>query len=256
MPRQFGTTSLQAPDKRTVFPKPAQDAPAGRKRLVSSAQLLLSPIRASADRPPMRSRAKASGMTMIDESARGQLFSGARTFSHWQERAVPGEVIDSAMTLALLGPTSGNCEPMRVVLVKSAAGKERLLPCVSSGNSEKVRTAPVTAIVAYDTQFYEYLPRLFPHTDARSWFTSNEALATETAFRNSSLQGAYFIMALRAHGLDCGPMSGFNPQAVDAAFFPDGRYRVNFLLNIGYGDRGALHPRPPRLELAEVADWV
>jgi 3-hydroxypropanoate dehydrogenase len=142
------------------------------------------------------------------------------------------------------------------VLVKSAAGKERLLPCVSSGNSEKVRTAPVTAIVAYDTLFYEFLPRLFPHTDARGWFTSNEALATETAFRNSSLQGAYFILALRAHGLDCGPMSGFNNAAVDAEFFPDGRWRSNFLMNIGYGERGALHDRPPRLALDEVSLWA
>jgi 3-hydroxypropanoate dehydrogenase len=192
----------------------------------------------------------------IEEKARSQLFGEARTFSRWQQRDVPDEVIEAALSAALLGPTSGNCEPMRVVLVKSAEGKERLLPCVSSGNSEKVRTAPVTAIVAYDREFYEHLPRLFPHTDAKSWFTSNEALATETAFRNSSLQGAYFIMALRAHGLDCGPMSGFNPAAVDEAFFPDGKYKVNFLLNIGYGDRGALHPRPPRLEVGEVARWM
>ena len=192
---------------------------------------------------------------MIDETALATLFTQARTFSRWQEREVPDGLVESALALALLGPTSGNCAPMRLVLVKSQAGKERLLPCVSSGNSEKVRTAPVTAIIAYDTLFYEYLPRLFPHTDARGWFTSNAALATETAFRNSSLQGAYFIMALRAHGLDCGPMSGFNPQAVDAAFFPDGRYRVNFLLNIGYGDRAALHERPLRLEPGEMARW-
>jgi 3-hydroxypropanoate dehydrogenase len=195
-------------------------------------------------------------MKMIDETALAQLFGGARTFSRWQERDIPDGVIESALTLAMLGPTSGNCEPMRLELVKSKEAKERLLPCVSSGNSDKVRAAPVTAIVAYDTLFYEHLPRLFPHTDARSWFTSNEALATETAFRNSSLQGAYFIMALRAHGLDCGPMSGFNPKAVDEAFFPDGRYRTNFLLNIGYGQKEALHPRPPRLEVSEVARWA
>jgi 3-hydroxypropanoate dehydrogenase len=195
-------------------------------------------------------------MNMIDETALSQLFDAARTFSRWQARDIPDGAIDSALEMAMLGPTSGNCEPMRLVLVKSQEAKERLLPCVSSGNSDKVRAAPVTAIVAYDTLFYEYLPRLFPHTDARSWFTSNEALATETAFRNSSLQGAYFILALRAHGLDCGPMSGFNPKAVDEEFFPDGRYRTNFLLNIGYGDRDALHPRPPRLELDEVASWV
>jgi 3-hydroxypropanoate dehydrogenase len=195
-------------------------------------------------------------MTMIDDSALATLFNEARTFSYWQERDVPDGVIESALKMAMLGPTSGNCEPMRLVLVKSKEAKERLLPCVSSGNSEKVRTAPVTAIIAYDTQFYEHLPRLFPHNDARSWFTSNEALATETAFRNSSLGGAYFIIALRAHGLDCGAMSGFNPKAVDDAFFPDGHYRVNFLMNIGYGDRDKLHPRLPRLDLSEVASWV
>ena len=195
-------------------------------------------------------------MTTLPEKALAQLFHEARTFSRWQEREVPDTLIESALVTALLGPTSGNCEPMRLVLVKSKEAKERLLPCVSSGNSEKVRTAPVTAIVAYDTLFYEHLPRLFPHTDARGWFTSNEALATETAFRNSSLQGAYFILALRAHGLDCGPMSGFNNAAVDAEFFPDGRCRSNFLMNIGFGDHGALHPRPPRLALDEVARWV
>jgi 3-hydroxypropanoate dehydrogenase len=193
---------------------------------------------------------------MIEAAAFSQLFTHARTFSRWQSRDVPDALIAAALTAALLGPTSGNCEPMRLVLVKSREGKDRLLPCVSSGNSEKVRTAPVTAIVAYDTKFYEHLPRLFPHTDARSWFTSNEALATETAFRNSSLQGAYFIMALRAQGLDCGPMSGFNPAAVDAAFFPDGQHKVNFLLNIGYGERDALHPRPQRLAFDEVARWA
>jgi 3-hydroxypropanoate dehydrogenase len=195
-------------------------------------------------------------MTKIDETALSQLFDAARTFSRWQARDIPDGLIDDALAMAMLGPTSGNCEPMRLVLVKSQEAKERLLPCVSSGNSDKVRAAPVTAIVAYDTLFYEYLPRLFPHTDARSWFTSNEALATETAFRNSSLQGAYFILALRAHGLDCGPMSGFNPKAVDEEFFPDSRYRTNFLLNIGYGDRDALHPRPPRLDFDEVVSWA
>jgi 3-hydroxypropanoate dehydrogenase len=195
-------------------------------------------------------------MTMLYEKALAQIFHEARTFSRWQSRVVPDELIDRALSIAMLGPTSGNCEPMRLVLVKSPEGKDRLLRGVSSGNSEKVRTAPVTAIVAYDTLFYEYLPRLFPHTDARGWFTSNEALATETAFRNSSLQGAYFILALRALGLDCGPMSGFNNAAVDAEFFPDGRFKSNFLMTIGYGERGALHPRPPRLANDEVASWA
>ncbi len=194
--------------------------------------------------------------TALDDRAFAALFTEARAFTRCQGRPVSDAVIERALELAQLGPTSGNCEPMRLVLVKSPAGKERLLPCVSSGNYEKVRTAPVTAIVAYDREFYEHLPRLYPHTDARGWFTSNEALALETAFRNSSLQGAYLILALRAHGLDCGPMSGFDNAKVDAEFFPDGRLRSNFLLNIGYGERPHPHPRPPRLACAEIADWA
>jgi len=183
------------------------------------------------------------------------IFRDARTFTRWQESPVAKEIVEAAFELACLGPTSGNCQPWRLVLVRSPAAKQRLLPCVSSGNYEKVRTAPITAIVAYDTEFFEHLPRLYPHTDARGWFTSNAALAEETAFRNSSLQGAYFILALRAQGLDCGPMSGFDAAKVDAAFFPDGRYRTNFLLNIGYGDRETLRPRLPRLGFDEVARW-
>jgi 3-hydroxypropanoate dehydrogenase len=195
-------------------------------------------------------------MTPIAAEALATLFGEARTFTRWQERPVPDGVIETALALAMLGPTSGNCQPLRLVLVRSDAGKERLLPCVSSGNFDKVRTAPVTAIVGYDREFYEHLPRLYPHTDARGWFTTDEALAVETAFRNSSLQGAYLILALRAQGLDCGPMSGFDAAKVDAAFFPDGRCRSNFLLNIGYGERANLRPRLPRLDFAEVASWV
>ena len=195
-------------------------------------------------------------MTPIADEALATLFGEARTFTTWQDRLVAAEVIETALALAQLGPTSANCQPMRLVLVRSAAAKERLLPCVSSGNYEKVRTAPVTAIVAYDCEFYDRLPRLYPHTDARGWFTTDEGLALETAVRNSSLQGAYLILALRAQGLDCGPMSGFDAAKVDAAFFPDGRYRSNFLLNIGYGDRAHLRPRLPRLGFAEVACWA
>jgi 3-hydroxypropanoate dehydrogenase len=183
------------------------------------------------------------------------LFYEARTFSHWQERSVPEALVEAAFELACLGPTSGNCQPWRLVLVRSPAAKQRLLPCVSSGNHEKVLTAPITAIVAYDRQFFELLPRLYPHTDARGWFTTNSALAEETGLRNSSLQGAYFILALRARGLDCGPMSGFDADKVDAAFFSDRRYRTNFLLNVGYGDRSRLRPRLPRLGFDEVARW-
>jgi 3-hydroxypropanoate dehydrogenase len=185
-----------------------------------------------------------------------QLFQEARTFSAWQPRPVPEGVIEAAFALAQLGPTSANCQPLRLVLVKSPEANAQLLPCVSSGNYRKVETAPVTAIVAYEVAVFDHLPRLYPHTDARSWFTTNDALAYETAFRNSSLQGAYFILALRARGLDCGPMSGFDADKVDAVFFPDGKWRANFLLNIGYGDRAALHPRLPRLGFNEAARWA
>ena len=195
-------------------------------------------------------------MNKVAEEALATLFGEARTFTRWQERPVPQDVVETALALAQLGPTSANCQPMRLVLVRSAAAKERLLPCVSAGNYDKVRTAPVTAIVAYDCEFYDHLPRLYPHTDARGWFTSDEALALETAFRNGSLQGAYLILALRAQGLDCGPMSGFDPAKVNAAFLAGGRWRSNFLLNIGYGERASLRPRLPRLEFAEVAHWA
>jgi 3-hydroxypropanoate dehydrogenase len=183
------------------------------------------------------------------------LFRDARTFSYWQERPVPEALVEAAFELACLGPTSGNCQPMRLALVRSPAAKERLLPCVSSGNYEKLRTAPITAVVAYDRKFFELLPRLYPRTDARSWFTANAALAEETGLRNSSLQGAYFILALCAQGLDCGPMSGFDADKVDAVFFPDRRWRANFLVNIGYGDRGRLRARLPRLGFDEAARW-
>jgi 3-hydroxypropanoate dehydrogenase len=195
-------------------------------------------------------------MDTVGTALLAQLFREARTFSVWQERPVPEGAIEAAFALAQLGPTSANCQPLRLVLIKSFEAKARLLACVSSGNYRKIETAPVTAIVAYEVAFFDHLPRLYPHTDARSWFTTNEALALETALRNSSLQGAYFILALRAQGLDCGPMSGFDPDKVDAAFFPDGEWRANFLLNIGYGDRDALHPRLPRLGFDEIARWA
>jgi 3-hydroxypropanoate dehydrogenase len=194
-------------------------------------------------------------VTATENNILAAVFSEARTFTRWQPRPVSEVLIEAAFALASLGPTSANCQPLRLVLVRSPAAKERLLPCVSSGNYEKVQTAPITAIVAYDRRFYEFLPRFYPHTDARAWFTSDPALAEETGFRNSSLQGAYFILALRAQGLDCGPMSGFDASKVDAAFFPDGRYRTNFLLNIGYGDPGNLRPRLPRLGFDEAARW-
>lgn len=218
------------------------------------------PARSLAFRPPGSTIAATPSRTesQVTASQTGlleQLFHEARTFSYWQARPVAPEQVEAAFALAGLGPTSGNCLPMRLVLVRTPAAKARLLPCVSSGNAEKVRAAPITAIVAYDREFYELLPRLYPHADARGWFTTNAAFAEETALRNSSLQGAYFILALRAEGLDCGPMSGFDAAKVDAEFLADRRWHANFLLNIGYGDRSRLHPRLPRLDFAEAARW-
>ena len=195
-------------------------------------------------------------MEIKDGQLLERLFRKARTFSAWQDRSVPEGAIETAFALAQLGPTSANCQPLRLVLVRTPEAKARLLSCVSSGNFRKVEAAPVTAIVAYEVAFFDHLPRLYRHTDARSWFTTNDVLAHETAFRNSSLQGAYFILALRAQGLDCGPMSGFDADKVDATFFPDGKWRANFLMNIGYGDRDTLRPRLPRLGFDEVVRWA
>lgn len=154
--------------------------------------------------------------------------------------------------LARMGPTSANTTPARFVFLESAAAKARLVPALAPNNVEKTKAAPVTVIVAWDTEFYEKLPKLFPHADMRSYFVGNQALIEETAFRNSSLQGGYFILAARALGLDCGPMSGFDKAKVDAEFFPDGKWKSNFLCNLGYGDRSKLLPRNPRLEFEEA----
>ena len=188
----------------------------------------------------------------ISADALNQLFHHARTFSAWLPEPVPVELLHRAYDLASLGPTSANTSPARFVFLTTPQAKERLRPALSPGNLQKTMTAPVTAIIAFDTEFYEKLPKLFPHTDARSWFVNNQALIDETAFRNSSLQGAYFILAARALGLDCGPMSGFDAAKVNAEFFPDGKWKVNFLCNLGYGDPSKLPPRHPRLAIEEA----
>jgi 3-hydroxypropanoate dehydrogenase len=151
-----------------------------------------------------------------------------------------------------MGPTSANSSPARFVFLQSEAAKARLLPALAPLNVEKTKAAPVTVIVAWDTEFYEKLPQLVPHADARSFFVGNQALIEETTIRNSSLQGGYFILAARAVGLDCGPMSGFDGAKVNAEFFPDGKWKVNFLCNLGYGDHSKLFPRNPRLEFEEA----
>lgn len=175
------------------------------------------------------------------------LFTQARTYNAWQEQAVSDEQIREIYRLLRMAPTSANCSPARFLFIRTPEGKARLKPALSSGNLEKTLTAPVTAVIAWDTRFYDKLPALFPHGDARSWFTSSPALAEETAFRNSSMQAAYLIMACRALGLDCGPMSGFDREKVDAAFFAGTGWQSNLLVNIGYGDSSRVYPRLPRL---------
>ena len=184
------------------------------------------------------------------------IFRAARTHRAWRDEEVSDVLLEAVYDLAKMGPTSGNCSPMRLVFVRSAEAKERLRPALDAGNLEKTMRAPVTVIVGHDMEFYEKLPRLSPHVDARSWFVGNDPLIAETAFRNGSLSGAYFMLAARALGLDCGPMSGFDREKVDAAFFPDGLVRSNFLCNLGYGDPDALHPRAPRLEFAEACRFA
>ena len=176
-----------------------------------------------------------------------QLFTAARTHHAWQDRDIADGLLHEIYDLAKWGPTSANSLPMRIVFVKSKSAKEKLMPALAGSNVEQVRAAPVTAIVAYDQKFYDQLPTLFPAFDARTLFASNSSLSEQTAFRNSSLQGAYFILAARALGLDTGPMSGFDNAKVDQAFFENSSWRSNFLCNIGYGDAAKLHPRGPRL---------
>lgn len=183
----------------------------------------------------------------LTDAALAQLFTEARTFSHWLDRPVPESLLHEVYGLARFGATSANCQPGRFWFLVSPAAKERLRPALSSGNLAKTMSAPVTVIMAFDLQFADYLPESFPQTDARSWFTGNPALVEETARRNGSLQAAYLMLAARALGLDCGPMSGFNVAAANHEFFPDGRFQANFLCNLGYGDRASLHPRNPRL---------
>ncbi|HUW52825.1 MAG TPA: malonic semialdehyde reductase [Rhodanobacter sp.] len=190
---------------------------------------------------------------MLSEAALGQLFREARTFNAWLRKDVSEDQLHQLYELAKFGPTSANASPMRVVFVKSKEAKAKLAPFLSEGNRAKTMEAPVTAIIATDHAFYEHLPRLFPHADARSWFVGNQPLIDTTAFRNATLQGAYVLLAARALGLDCGPMSGFDQTGVDAAFFAGTTVKSNFLINIGYGDASRdLFPRSPRLSFDEA----
>lgn len=193
-------------------------------------------------------------MTTVDHLCLDQLFRDGRTLSHWLDKPVDDALLRAAYDLAKMGPTSANCSPAHILFIRSPAAKQRLEPCLSAGNKAKTMAAPATAVIAYDLDFPDKLPRLFPHADARSWFAGNAPLIESTAFRNSTLQAAYLMLAARALGLDCGPMSGFDNAMLDAEFFPGGRIRSNVLINIGYGDRATLHPRLPRLAFDEACE--
>lgn len=192
---------------------------------------------------------------MLDDKALDRILRNARTHNGWLPKPVSDEQLRALHDLAKWGPTSANSQPARFVFVRTKEGKERLRPALSAGNTEKTMSAPVTAIVAYDSQFYEHLPKHFPHDQtAIHWFKGEgkEAVASTTAFRNGTLQGAYLIIAARALGLDCGAMSGFDNAIVDKNFFPDGRFKSNFLCNIGYGDESKIFARSPRMNFEDA----
>ncbi len=193
-------------------------------------------------------------MQALNDSALAQLFTDAHTANKFTDTPVDDALLHRLYDLCKLGPTSMNCQPMRLVFVRSEQAKAQLKDCLSPGNVDKTMAAPVTAIVAMDTAFHQLMPTLFPAMPAAGqMFSSNEALSSATAFRNSSLQGAYLMLAARSLGLAVGAMSGFDPAKLDAAFFADGRFKSNFLVNLGYADITGYRPRGPRLSFDEVA---
>jgi len=192
-------------------------------------------------------------MPAVDDQTLAQAFTSARTFNRFRPEPVSDETLQALYGLLKWGPTSTNCQPGRYLFLRSVAAKQRLKPALSPGNADKTMAAPVVAVVAMDSRFYEHLPEQFKAFDAKAMFEGNVALAEATAFRNSSLQGAYLIIAARLLGLDCGPMSGFDAAKVNAEFFPDGRFKANFLINLGYGDPAGNYPRGPRLPFETVA---
>ena len=201
----------------------------------------------------------------LNDESTDLLFRNARTHTAWLDKPVTDELLRELYEMMKWGPTSANCSPARILFLRTPEAKQRLLPALAPGNVDKTMSAPVTAIIGYDGKFYDQLPKLFPQTDARSWFANTPELAEMTARRNSSLQGAYLMIAARALGLDCGPMSGFDQAKVDHEFFPaehrpdfeyeyfaDSHIKTNFLCNLGYGDAAALYPRNPRLAFEEA----
>ncbi len=193
----------------------------------------------------------------LDQNALDQLFLTARSHNAWQNRPVPDELLQRLYNTFRMGPTSANCCPARIVFVKSTEAKEKLMPALSEGNRAKSMAAPITAIIAYDMKFYEKMEQLFPHVPGvRGWFDKDEQTAFTAAFRNGTLQGAYLIIAARALGLDCGPMSGFDNAMVDQLFFAGTTVKSNFICNLGYGDTSGVQPRSPRLEFDEACRFV
>lgn len=192
----------------------------------------------------------------LNDHALDQLFREARTFNAWEDKDVPPAMIQAIYDLAKFPPTSANCSPSRILFLTSNESKERLKPFLMEANQEKSMSAPVVAIIGHDLKFHDHLPKLFPHTDAKSWFEGNPTLIAETAFRNGTLQGAYLMMAARALGLDCGPMSGFDKEGVTKEFFADrdGDVQVNFICNIGYGTTEDLFERSPRFDFSEACE--
>lgn len=188
----------------------------------------------------------------ITDDALETLFFAARTYNSWSDAPISDDLLKRLWGLVCMPPTSANCSPVRIVFVRAPDAKAKLKECLMDGNIEKTMAAPVTAVIGHDMEFYEKLPELFPHTDARAWFLGNDPLIESTAFRNGTLQGAYLIMAARALGLDCGPMSGFDNDKVDAAFFAGTAVKSNFLCNLGYGTKDGLHARAPRMTFADA----
>lgn len=188
----------------------------------------------------------------LDPAALAALFIEARSHNGWTDEPVSDDLLRQVYELTRMGPTSANCSPGRFVFVRSAEGKRKLAPALSKGNLDKTLAAPVTVIAAWDTQFHDKLPQLFPHVDARGWFTGSPAVAHETAFRNATLQAGYLILAARALGLDAGPLSGFDKALVDEAFFAGTSWTSNFLINLGHGDASKLFGRLPRLSVDEA----
>lgn len=195
-------------------------------------------------------------MSKLNNQSLDQLFYEARTHNAWQDKEVEDDLLIKLFDLCKMAPTSANCSPMRLIFVKSDAAKEKLKPAMQEGNLEKTMSAPVTVIIGYDLDFYEHLPKLFPHADAKSWFEGKETFIKNTAILNGSLQGGYLTLAARALGLDCGPMSGFNKKMLNELFFADTNIKANFLMNLGYGDDEGLFPRSPRFDFNEACEII